>query len=388
VSARRAEESALEEVRSELVRRGGVPGPAAIAAAVRATGRVRGDREVLALVGALQAELTGAGPLQQLLDRPGVTDVLVNAPDEVWVDRGAGLEPTDVRFADEFAVRHLAQRLAAQAGRRLDEASPWVDARLPDGARLHAILPPVAVRGTTISLRVPPQRAFTLDSLVEAGTVPSSGAVLLRRLVRCRAAFLLSGGTGSGKTTMLSCLLGEVAPDERIVVVEDSRELAPDHPHVVGLQARPPNVEGSGAVCLADLVRQALRMRPDRLVVGEVRGAEVVDLLAAMNTGHEGGCGTVHANSAADVPARIEALAGSAGLGREAAHSQLAAALDVVVHLVRSAGRRRVADVHVLHRSAAGLVETLPAITFPAGGSSVAGPGADRLHDLLTRADR
>lgn len=379
------EAAVLEEVREELVRRGGMPGAAAIAAAIRATGRVRGDREVLALVGALQAEFTGAGPLQGLLAEPGVTDVLVNSPGHVWVDRGSGLEHTAVRFADEAAVRHLAQRLAAQAGRRLDEASPWVDARLPDGARLHAVLPPVAVSGTTISLRVPPRRAFTLAALVEAGTVPPAGAVLLRRLVHCRAGFLLSGGTGSGKTTLLSCLLGEVPARERIVVVEDSRELAPDHQHLVGLQARPPNVEGAGEVTLTDLVRQALRMRPDRLVVGEVRGAEVVDLLAAMNTGHEGGCGTLHANSAGDVPARIEALAGAAGLGRAAAHSQLGAAVDVVVHLVRSAGRRRVAEVHVLATASTGLVQTVPAARFRADGTCAAGPGADRLHEVLTR---
>lgn len=376
----------LDEVRTELVRRGGLPGAAEVAAAVRATGRVRGDREVLALVVALQAELTGAGPLQPLLAETGVTDVLVNAPDRVWVDRGRGLELTAVTFPDEQAVRRLAQRLAAQAGRRLDDASPWVDARLPDGARLHAVLPPVAVAGTAISLRVPPRRTFTLAELVAAGSFPAAGAALLRRLVRSGAGFLLSGGTGSGKTTLLSCLLGEVPAAHRIVVIEDSRELAPTHPHVVSLQARPPNVEGAGGVSLADLVRQALRMRPDRVVVGEVRGGEVVDLLAAMNTGHEGGCGTVHANSAADVPARIEALAGSAGLGRTAAHSQLAAALDVVVHLVREGTQRRVGEVHVVDRADSGLAVTVPAVTFGADGSITPGAGVDRLHDLLTRS--
>ena len=387
VTAVPAAPEVLDEVRAELIRRGGFPGASEVAAAVRATGRVRGDREVLALVVTLQAELTGAGPLQPLLAEVGVTDVLVNAPDRVWWDRGRGLELTAVRFADEHAVRRLAQRLAAQAGRRLDDASPWVDARLPDGARLHAILPPVAVAGTTISLRLPPRRTFTLAELVAAGSFPAGGASLLRRLVRSGAGFLLSGGTGSGKTTLLSCLLGEVAHAHRIVIIEDSRELTPVHPHVVSLQGRPANVEGAGGVSLADLVRQALRMRPDRVVVGEVRGGEVVDLLAAMNTGHEGGCGTVHANSAADVPARIEALAGAAGLARMAAHSQLAAALDVVVHLVREGPQRRVGEVHVVERTDSGVAVTVPAVTFRADGSMVPGPGADRLHGLLTRGD-
>jgi len=264
-ASRGAVPAVLDAVRAELVERGGPHGPAEIAAAIRATGRVRGDREV-ALVVTLQAELTGAGPLEPLLKEVGVTDVLVNAPDQVWVDRGRGLELTGVSFGDEAAVRRLAQRLAAQAGRRLDEASPWVDARLPDGSRLHAVLPPIAVAGTAISLRVPPRRTFTLAELVTAGSFPAAGAALLRRLVTSGAGFLLSGGTGSGKTTLLSCLLGEVPAGHRVVVIEDSRELVPTHPHVVSLQGRPPNVEGSGGVRLADLVRQALRMRPDRVV--------------------------------------------------------------------------------------------------------------------------
>ncbi|CAM5674721.1 hypothetical protein SALBM311S_00132 [Streptomyces alboniger] len=213
------------------------------------------------------------------------------------------LELTAVSFTDAAAVRRLAQRLAAVAGRRLDDARPWVDARLPDGTRLHAVLPPVAVGCACLSLRVVRPRAFTLDELVAAGTVPPGGDRVLRALIDARLSFLISGGTGSGKTTLLSALLGLVGPDERIVLAEDSAELRPEHPHVVRLESRPANQEGAGLVTLQDLVRQALRMRPDRLVVGEVRGPEVVHLLAALNTGHEGGCGTVHANAAADVPA-------------------------------------------------------------------------------------
>ena len=275
-----------------------------------------GDAAVLALHDRLREDVLGAGPLEPLLRLPGVTDVLVNGADAVFVDRGDGLERTEVVFADDAAVRRLAQRLAAAAGRRLDDASPHVDLRLADGTRFHAVLAPIARPGTVISLRVPRRRGFTLDELTDAGTVTTDAARLLRGVVEARLAFVVSGGTGTGKTTLLAALLGLVPADERIVVVEDSSELRPDHPHVVGLESRTANVEGAGEIPMRTLVRQALRMRPDRLVVGEVRGDEVTDLLAAMNTGHEGGCGTVHANSAADVPARFEALAMAAGMSR------------------------------------------------------------------------
>ena len=263
-----------------------------------------------------------------------------------------------------------------------DDASPWVDARLGDGTRLHAVLAPLARPGTVISLRVPAARSFSLGGLRDAGSLTDDGLGLLRRLVSSRVAFLVTGGTGSGKTTLLSALLAEVSPTERIVVVEDATELRPDHPHVVGLEARPANAEGAGLVTVRDLVRQALRMRPDRLVVGEVRGAEVVDLLAALNTGHEGGCGTVHANSTADVPARFEALGVAAGLPREAVHSQLAAGIDVVVHVGRDgSGRRCVEQVAVIVRTG-DVVSCVPAVTFR-DGRSVEGPGLDRLGQVV-----
>ncbi|MDA5283476.1 TadA family conjugal transfer-associated ATPase [Streptomyces sp. Isolate_45] len=359
----------LDAVRQHLAESGGEPTPARVAAALRAQGRLLGDAEVLGVAAELRSELVGAGPLERLLADPDVTDVLVAAPDRVWVDRGGGLELTGVTFADAEAVRRLAQRLAAVAGRRLDDARPWVDARLPDGTRLHAVLPPVAVGSACLSLRVVRPKAFTLEELVAAGTLPPGGQRLLRAMVEARLSFLVSGGTGTGKTTLLSALLGLVGPGERIVLAEDSAELRPDHPHVVRLETRPANQEGAGLVTLADLVRQALRMRPDRLVVGEVRGAEVADLLAALNTGHEGGCGTVHANAAAHVPARLEALGTAAGLDRTALHSQLAAALTLVVHLTRDrSGRRRVTEVHVLERDPAGLVVTVPALRWGVRG--------------------
>lgn len=373
----------LDGVRRWLAESGGEPTPARVAQALREQGRVLGDAEVLGAAEQLRSELVGSGPLESLLADPSVTDVLVSAPDRVWVDRGGGLELTAVSFPDAAAVRRLAQRLAAVAGRRLDDARPWADARLPDGTRLHAVLPPVAVGCTCLSLRVVRPRAFTLDELVTAGTVPPGGDRILRALIEARLSFLISGGTGSGKTTLLSALLGLVGPGERIVLAEDSAELKPDHPHVVRLESRPANQEGAGLVTLQDLVRQALRMRPDRLVVGEVRGPEVVHLLAALNTGHEGGCGTVHANAAADVPARLEALGTAAGLDRAALHSQLAAALSVVLHLVRDrAGRRRIAEVHVLERDPSGLVRTVPALRWGAEAFAYE-RGWERLRELI-----
>jgi pilus assembly protein CpaF len=376
----------LERVRGTLAAQGSDPTPARVAAALRADGGVFGDSTVLAVVAALRREALGAGPLDGLLSEPGITDILVNGPNEVYVDRGSGLERVTLRTGDESAIRRLATRLAATAGRRLDDATPYVDVRLSDGTRFHAVLSPVAAPGTCLSLRVPARKVFDLDDLVAAGSLPPGGVVVLRDLLDARLAFLISGGTGTGKTTLLNSLLSLIDGSERLVLVEDASELRPDHPHVVRLEARPPNVEGSGEITLRDLVRQALRMRPDRLVVGEVRGAEVVDLLSALNTGHEGGCGTVHANSAADVPTRLEALGALAGLGREALHSQLSSALQAVVHLVRGPdGRRRVSEVRVVSR-ADGYAITLPAVRFGADGKVELCDGASRFTKLLAGA--
>ncbi|MDA8370194.1 MAG: TadA family conjugal transfer-associated ATPase [Nocardiopsaceae bacterium] len=371
----------LDAVRARLAREGAEPTPSRVAAALRAEGDVLGDAEVLSIVRRLSADLAGAGPLEPLLISPDITDILVNGPDDVWIDGGSGLHrASDVRFPDHDSVRRLAQRLAAQAGRRLDATAPWVDARLPSGARLHAVLPPIAPEGACLSLRLPRRWVFSLTELVESGSIPVSGAHLLSTIIAAKAAFLICGGTGTGKTTLLSTLLSLADHDERLVLVEDSAELSPDHPHVVRLQSRPPNIEGSGEVGLHHLVRQALRMRPDRLVVGEVRGSEVADLLAALNTGHEGGSGTVHANAAVDLPARIEALGCAAGLTREAVHSQLAATRALIVHLVRDpGGGRRVAEVCVLRRDSSGLVQAVPAVGFLRSGAVVEYEGITEL---------
>ncbi|GAB2630107.1 TadA family conjugal transfer-associated ATPase [Kribbella swartbergensis] len=377
----------IDRVRGTLAVTGAEPTPARVAAALRADGGVYGDSIVLAVVAALRREALGAGPLDGLLSEPGITDILVNGPDEVYVDRGSGLERVLIRTGDEAAIRRLATRLAAAAGRRLDDATPYVDVRLPDGTRFHAVLAPVAAPGTCLSLRVPSRKVFTLDDLVAAGALPPAGTAILRDLVNARVAFLISGGTGTGKTTLLNSLLSLVSPSERLVLVEDASELRPDHPHVVRLEARPPNVEGTGEISLRDLVRQALRMRPDRLVVGEVRGAEVVDLLSALNTGHEGGCGTIHANSAADVPARLEALGALAGLSRDAVHSQAASALHAVVHLSRTPdGTRRISEIHTLDRLPTGSLTTQPAVEFQPNGHINLLPPSHRFTNLLAGA--
>ena len=371
-------------VTEALALAGEAPSAAAVTRALRQEGVVLGGARVLALVAAVRAELTGFGPLEPLLSDPETSDVLVNGPHQVWLDRGHGLERADVGFRDETAVRRLAQRLAASAGRRLDIARPTVDARLAGGVRLHVVLPPVAPEGTLLSLRVVRRRTFTLAELVDRGTVAPGLDHVLDAVVRGRISFLVTGGTGTGKTTLLATLLSRVPAAERVVLVEDSGELAPVHPHVVRLEARLPNAEGAGAVDLRMLVREALRMRPDRIVVGEVRGAEVVELLAALNTGHDGGCGTVHASAAAALPARLEALALAAGLPRPALHSQLVAGLQVVVHLERpgSAGRV-VREIGCLDRGADGLARVVPALRVDVDGRLVEGPAAGTLAELL-----
>lgn len=373
----------VDAVRRRLIAAALEPSADNVAAALRDERGLADGATVLAVVDQLRRDLRGFGPLEPLLVQPGVTDVLVNGADGVYVDRGHGLERADVTFADTAAVRRIAQRLAAAGGRRLDHASPSVDARLPGGVRLHAVLDPIARPGPAISLRKPATAGFGIADLERLGTLTADGAALLRRLVEARVAFVVSGGTGTGKTTLLSALLDLSVPSDRVVIVEDSSELRPDHPHVIALEARPANIEGMGAIAMHDLVRQALRMRPDRLVVGEVRGAEVVELLAALNTGHEGGCGTIHANSVGDVPARFEALGVAAGLSREALHSQLAAGLKVVLHLNRDgSGVRRLREVGVLAARADGIVEPRSAVSFGPGGS-VRGAAASQLEEFL-----
>jgi pilus assembly protein CpaF len=268
-----------------------------------------------------------------------VTDVLVNAP-LVWLDSGAGLRCADITLAERRA-RELAVRLVQLGGRHLDEASPCVDVRLHDGIRVHAVLPPISPAGTLLSIRLPRLERWSLDELENQGMLTNAERRGLTALVASRENLLVTGGAGAGKTTLLAAMLGAASPTERIVLVEDVAELRVDHRHAVTLEARQPNIEGAGGVPLDELVRQALRMRPDRLVVGECRGPEVRELLSALNTGAAGGAGTLHANSLQDVPARLEALGALAGLGPEALARQAVSAIGTVLHLEHTGGRRR-----------------------------------------------
>lgn len=358
-----------------------------VGAATVATGRVLGVHDLRAVVTEVRDHLWGLGALRPVAEDPEVTDILVNGGGRVWVDRGGGLQPVPVDLGGEDEIRALAVRLASSAGRRLDEGRPWADARLEDGVRMHAVVPPLAPEGTHLSLRFFRESGVDLASLVERGSLPADWSPVLDGLIRHRAAFLITGGTGVGKTTLLSSLLSLVPRHHRVVLVEDVGELRPRHPHVVRLEARHANVEGRGQVGLDELVRLALRMRPDRLVVGECRGPEVRELLTALNTGHEGGCGTLHANSPAEVPARLVALGALAEMSPEAVGSQAAAALDVVIHLARTgSGFRYVAEIAVVGCARTGGFQVVPALTRVKDGTPVPGPGWPALAERFDLA--
>ncbi|MDQ1621697.1 MAG: pilus assembly protein CpaF [Actinomycetota bacterium] len=342
------DERLLESVRESVIADAGPVTPSRVAAAVQAAGMLLGTEGALAAVDSISAELNGLGPLQALARDPSVTDIFVNGPESVWLDRGDGLERAPVAFSGEPQIRALATRLVAAGGRRLDDGCPCVDVRLDGGYRVHAVLPPISTAGTLLSIRIRRETVFSMDELRRNGMFGPLVQDVLERMVERRLSFLISGATGSGKTTLLATLLGLCHPRERLVLIEDASELNPVHPHVVSLESRHGNLEGGGAVDLGELVRQALRMRPDRLIVGECRGAEVRELLTAMNTGHTGGGGTIHANTAAAVPARLTALGALAGMGQDAVRLQVSGALDAVIHVARAKPGRQVLSVGVM----------------------------------------
>ncbi|GAA4062065.1 TadA family conjugal transfer-associated ATPase [Agromyces indicus] len=323
------------------------PEPDAASDASRASsGSAAGGRPSVGVdAGVAAHELDALGPLAEFATDGPVTDLFVNGEAGLWVDRGGGAERDPRWTATEAEVRALAVRLIARGGRHVDEATPAVDVRLARGIRVHAVLPPLSSSGTLLSIRIPRVAGFSLAALARAGMLDAEREQALRRAVLERKNLLVSGAGGTGKTTLLGALLAEAPHRERIVLLEDVAELRLDHPHVVALEARQANLEGSGRIALDVLLREALRMRPDRLVVGECRGPELRELLAALNTGHDGGAGTLHANSLDDVPSRLEALGTTAGMTPEAVARQAVSAFDLVVHLERVDGRRRVAQV-------------------------------------------
>ena len=307
------------------------------------------------LIELILREAVGLGPLEDLLADPTVEEVMVNGPDWVYVERRGIMEATEVRFGSEQALRDAIERILAPLGRRVDELSPMVDARLEDGSRVNAIIPPLAVDGPMLSIRRFSATRPGPDDLVEMGTLTAELRDELRAAVGARRSILISGGTGSGKTTLLNALSAFIETDERVITIEDAAELRLRQPHVVRLESRPANVEGRGEVTIRDLLRNALRMRPDRIVIGEVRGGEALDLLMALNTGHEGALSTVHANSPEDALRRIETLALIAGVGlpHAAIREQLGRGIDLVVHLARLGdGSRRVVEVGEVTRTA------------------------------------
>jgi len=305
------------------------------------------------LVREIADDILGYGPIEPLLQDESVTEVMVNAADQVYIERGGKIERSHVTFVDDAHLLRIIDKIVSQIGRRIDEASPMVDARLPDGSRVNAIIPPLSLKGPTLTIRKFSRDPYTMDDLITFGTLTPKAAQFLAACVRGKLNVLISGGTGTGKTTTLNAMSAYIPDDERIVTIEDAAELQLQQEHIVSLEARPPNIEGQGEVRIRELVKNALRMRPDRIIVGEVRGAETVDMLQAMNTGHEGSLTTIHANSPRDALSRLETLVMTAGveLPLRAIREQIASAFDLLVQISRLVdGSRRITHVtEVLH---------------------------------------
>jgi pilus assembly protein CpaF len=309
------------------------------------------DRE--RLVEEIVDDTLGAGPLERLLADETVSEIMVNGPADVWVERGGRLYETDVQFADDLHLRRIINKIVGQIGRRVDESSPMVDARLPDGSRVNAIIPPLSLSGPLLTIRKFTRQRITLDDMVGLGTLTPDAVGFIRQCVSGQLNILVSGGTGTGKTTMLNAMSTEIGSDQRIVTVEDAAELRLNQRHVLRLESRPSNIEGEGEVKIRDLVRNALRMRPDRIIVGEVRGEEALDMLQAMNTGHDGSLSTIHANTARDALSRLETMVLMAGydLPVRAIRQQVASALDLIVQVERMKdGARRVTAISEVQR--------------------------------------
>ncbi|MEY2720563.1 MAG: CpaF family protein [Gammaproteobacteria bacterium] len=324
----------------------------------------------------IEDEVMGLGPLEPLLADPSVSDILVNGAHHVYVERGGKIERTDIRFHDDAHLLNIIDRIVSRVGRRIDESVPMVDARLQDGSRVNAIIPPLALDGPVLSIRRFGKDALTTDDLIRLGSLSPALVELLKAVVLARLNVMISGGTGSGKTTLLNVMSGFIPERERIITIEDSAELQLRQPHVVRLETRQVNVEGRGQITQRDLVRNSLRMRPDRIVVGEVRGAEALDMLQAMNTGHDGSLTTVHANSSRDALSRIETMVAMSGVQFPIAalRAQIAAAIDVIIHVERHEdGRRRVTSLQEINGMEADTISMSEIFTFTRSGVDSAG---------------
>src|SRR5215467_2124648 len=315
------------------------------------TGISRDDRQRIALE--VTDDILGHGPLERLLADESVTEIMVNGPHEIWIERGGRLYQSDVQFNDEWHLRRIINKMVAQVGRRIDESSPMVDARLPDGSRVNAVIPPLSLSGPLITIRKFSRKRLTLDDMIKGGSLSQETVEFLQRCIRAQLNMLISGGTGSGKTTLLNALSAAIPDSERIVTIEDSAELLLNQRHVLRLESRPKDLAGENEVPIRMLVRNSLRMRPDRIIVGEVRGPEALDMLQAMNTGHDGSLSTIHANSARDALSRVETMVLMAGydLPVRAIREQVSSALDAIIHLERlEDGSRRVTSISEVQR--------------------------------------
>ncbi len=360
----------------------------AISAILDDEGRLLTEADKLHLIEEIKNELLGLGPLEPLLWDDEITDILVNGHSQVYVEKRGKLHATEVKFQDDQHLMLIIDRIVSQVGRRVDEASPMVDARLPDGSRINAIIPPLALDGPALSIRRFGRRRYSIDDLVEKKTLVPEIVEFMRTIVRARLNILVCGGTGSGKTTLLNCMSLFVPADERIVTIEDSAELMLQQPHVVRLETRPPNVEGKGEVTQRDLVRNSLRMRPDRIIVGEVRGDEVFDMLQAMSTGHDGSIATIHANTPRDSMGRLEMMMLLSGVSipQRAMRQQIASALNIIVHVARlSDGSRKLMRISEISGMEGEMVMMQDLFEFKRTGI---GPGGEVLGQFVATGIR
>ncbi|MFP5364830.1 MAG: CpaF family protein [Thermoleophilia bacterium] len=335
----------------------------------------------------LTDDVLGNGPIERLLADDSITEVMINGPSEVWIERAGRISKSNVRFADDEHLRRIINKIVNQVGRRIDESSPMVDARLSDGSRVNAVLPPVSLSGPLVTIRKFGRERLSMEDMVRIGTITPDAVEFLQACLKAKLNVLISGGTGSGKTTMLNALSASIPNSERIVTVEDAAELKLDQVHVLRLESRPPNIEGDGEIRIRELVRNSLRMRPDRIIVGEVRGAEALDMLQAMNTGHDGSMSTVHANGTRDALARVETMVLMAGfdLPVRAIRQQVASALDLIVHIDRFPdGARRVMAITEVLRMEGDIVTLQDLYTYDvhAGGATQASKGSLRATGL------